>query len=150
MSNTPLGAIEVEASMDNWDLLIEFVSDAIHEYLPDKSRDYNLRLAYEELISNIIRSSGEDSQKQSESLLEVTSWLRDQDGHSWFVIRTADTGTRFDPEFGKRNPVDTTQHVNDRAIGGLGLFLIEKSVDKATYQWANNRNINELWMECVK
>lgn len=80
--------------------------------------------------------------------LSVTSTLRDEGGEPWLVIRTSDTGIRFDPHFKQRPPIDTNQPVNERQIGGLGLFLIEQSVDKVSYDWINGNNVYELCMSC--
>jgi sigma-B regulation protein RsbU (phosphoserine phosphatase) len=147
MSEQGLGSIELESSMDSWDAFIDFITDGVETHLSDKSKAYNLRLAYEELISNIIRASSEGPHNERKPSLEVSMLSRTVDEQLWFVIRTSDSGKKFDPAFGKPRLVDTNQHVNDRPIGGLGLFLIEQSVDKATYQWVDGRNVNELWVK---
>ncbi len=46
--------VEQKASMDNWELFIENAASAITKDLKDESKIYKLKLAYEELISNII------------------------------------------------------------------------------------------------
>ena len=62
------------------------------------------------------------------------------DERQWCSIR---------PKFYHRSPVDTEMPVAERQIGGLGIFLIEQSVDKATYEWINNQNIYQLKMNCL-
>ena len=69
--------------------------------------------------------------------LRVSARLEKENDKSWFVVKTMDDGRHFDPQFGRRNPVDTEQHIREREIGGLGLFLIEQSVDKVTYDWVD-------------
>jgi serine/threonine-protein kinase RsbW len=144
-----LGKIEAPASMDHWDSFIGFATEHIHRAIADDSRAYKLKLAYEELISNIIRAS---STNQSATMnivnLAVSSIMRNEDGESWLVFRTSDTGAPFNPNFKQRTPIDTNQPVNERKLGGLGLFLIEQSVDKVTYDWINGNNVYELCMAC--
>ena len=50
-----------KASMDNWELFIENAGLAISKDLKDEEKAYKLKLAYEELISNIIRSAEENN-----------------------------------------------------------------------------------------
>ena len=63
-----------------------------------------------------------------------------------FTLQTEDNGIQFDPGFSKESDVDVNQDINERAIGGLGIFLIKESVDIASYAWINGRNTNQLSM----
>lgn len=150
MAGQDLGSIEAPASMENWDRMNDFVSDLITESVRDKAKSYKLRLASEELISNIIRAAGEvkDSENREVSL-RVAARIEEQDGRLWFVVETKDDGRHFDPHFGSRKPVDTEQHISQREIGGLGLFLIEQSVDKVSYDWIDGYNTYRLCLETV-
>jgi serine/threonine-protein kinase RsbW len=148
MAGQELGSIEAAASMENWDKINDFISELIGQSIANASRGYKLRLASEELVSNIIRAAGElNSGEDKDISLQVSARLEQENGKSWFVVKTADNGRHFDPHFGRRNPVDTEQHIREREIGGLGLFLIEQSVDKATYDWVDEYNIYELWVD---
>jgi anti-sigma regulatory factor (Ser/Thr protein kinase) len=140
-----LGSIEAEASMDQWETFIDFATEHISRWVDDKSRSYKLRLAFEELVSNIIRAAGSCREANSTPvLLEISALERIDNNTGWFVLRTSDSGVQFDPQFESRAPVDTAQHVSERAIGGLGLFLIMQSVDRVNYQWKSGRNVYEL------
>jgi len=143
-----LGNVEAHASMDSWDSLIDFANMQVSQNIPDLSRAYKLKLAFEELISNIIRSSSENSPSHAtQTTLKVTALQRESPGHRFFIIRTEDDGIEFNPKFEERAAsVDTQQHVQDRKIGGLGLFLIQQSVDKVSYEWINGKNTYELSM----
>ncbi len=149
IGNKELGRIEAPASMDHWERFIDFATDHIHRAIADESRAYKLKLAYEELISNIIRAAnGNRSTPDRPVTLEVSMMLRDEEGEPWLVLRTSDTGIQFNPNFNQRAPVDTDQPVIERKIGGLGIFLIEQSVDKVSYDWLNGNNVYELYMAC--
>lgn len=148
MSDQPLGSMHASASMENWDEFSDFIVELIGLNIKDKSLGYKLRLASEELISNIIRAASDAQRtKSNEVVLEVTVRKTKEANQTWFVLRTKDNGNHFDPKFEERPPIDTEQHVNDRKIGGLGLFLIQQSVAKATYEWKDEFNIYELWVE---
>jgi anti-sigma regulatory factor (Ser/Thr protein kinase) len=147
MSAQELGSVREKASMDNWDRLNDFVNESISLGLKEKSRAYNLRLATEELISNIIRAASEvPSSDSKDVVLEISARTQNAGDCSWFILKTKDNGLHFDPQFASRLPVDTEQPVSERAIGGLGLFLIQQSVDKVTYEWSDECNVYELWV----
>lgn len=144
---TKLERFEAPASMDHWETFIDRVTQQIHASISDDARAYKLKLAYEELISNIIRASNSpDCHRDIPVILEVSVVLRSESKGNSFIIRTSDTSRHFDPCFYKRDSVNTQQPVSERKIGGLGLFLIEQSVDKVSYEWANDKNNYELCM----
>jgi anti-sigma regulatory factor (Ser/Thr protein kinase) len=144
-SDVELGSIEAAASMEHWEAFIDFATEHIDLKVNDKSRGYKLHLALEELISNIIRAAESQSEAaQTQAMLEITALQRSEDESHWFVLRTRDTAMPFDPQFETRSPVDTAQDISERAIGGLGLFLIMESVDRVHYRWDNGRNVYEL------
>ena len=147
MSVQELGSVREQASMDNWDRFNDFVNESVRLGIKDKSRSYNLRLATEELISNIIRAANEVQRSESKDVvLEISAHIQKEGDGSWFILKTKDNGLHFDPQFSSRSPIDTEQPVSERAIGGLGLFLIQQSVDKVTYEWIDEYNVYELWV----
>jgi len=140
--------IEALASMDNWEQFMEFASDQIDQAIPDQSQSYKLKLAYEELISNIIRATNKDLLAgTTPASLEILALKNVWDGHNVFVLRTQDTGPHFDPHFADRDSVDINQPVHERQIGGLGLFLIQQSVDYVAYDWIDEKNTYDLCMK---
>jgi len=140
-----LGSIEAEASMERWETFIDFGTHHIKHQIQDSSRSYKLHLAFEELLSNIIRAASSDEEPGATPvMLEITALERSDNDSDWFILRTRDTGVPFDPHFESRSGVDTEQPVSEREIGGLGLFLIVQSVDRVTYQWLGERNVYEL------
>lgn len=147
MGGTELARVEANASMDNWEQFIDFVTALIDKEISDQSRAYKLRLAYEELLSNIIRASSEAPSEDNPITLEVSVLKNFRDDYNWLVLRTRDTGRHFDPHFYQRDAVDVDQPVHERKIGGLGLFLIQESVDHVAYDWNDGKNTYEL---CTK
>ena len=137
--------IETKASMDNWELFIENAGLAISRELKNEEKTYKLKLAYEELISNIIRSAEENN--SDNITLKVSSCVSELKGNKFFTLQTEDNGLRFDPEYNAEENVDVDQHISEREIGGLGIFLIKQSVDFADYEWSNGTNINQLSMQ---
>ena len=60
-----------------------------------------------------------------------------REGSLDFII--SDTGIPFDPTAAPE--ADTSLGVEDRPIGGLGIFLVRKIMDKVSYRRENGKNI---------
>ena len=138
--------VEEKASMNNWELFIENASKAIIKSLEDKEKAYKLKLAYEELISNIIRAASDQSIAHNVTL-KIYCLTSNLDGKKLFTLQTEDNGIAYDPGFNKENTVDVDQEISKREIGGLGIFLIKQSVDQASYEHINGFNTNQLSMQ---
>ena len=55
------------------------------------------------------------------------------------TITLTDEGMQFDP-LAKKDP-DITLAASERPIGGLGIFMVKKSMDEVEYKRENNKNI---------
>ena len=54
-------------------------------------------------------------------------------------ITFIDSGMRYDP-LAKPDP-DTTLTAGQRRIGGLGIFMVKKTMDSVRYEYKNGKNI---------
>lgn len=61
------------------------------------------------------------------------------------VITFEDSGVPYDP-LAKSDP-DLSLSVNERQIGGLGIFMAKKSMDKMHYEYRDGKNILTLVKE---
>src|SRR5262249_61129225 len=63
----------------------------------------------------------------------------------WLTICVEDTAMAFDP---RQNvpPSDLDAALENRQMGGLGVFLAIEGVDRFDYEWVNNRNRNIFTM----
>ena len=60
-------------------------------------------------------------------------------GDNSVTFRMADSGVPFDP-LAKPDP-DITLSVDERQIGGLGIFMMKKTMDEVSYAYENGENI---------
>ena len=58
------------------------------------------------------------------------------------VISFIDSGKPFDP-LALEDP-DVTLSVEERGVGGLGIFLVKKTMDAVNYKYENGRNILQI------
>lgn len=59
------------------------------------------------------------------------------------TVVIADKGTPFDP-LAKEDP-DIALSAKERKIGGLGIFIVKKVMDEATYRREEDKNVLTLW-----
>lgn len=87
-----------------------------------------VNIAIDEIFSNIARYSGADS-------VTVTCIVTDDE----IVLEFKDNGKPYDPT-GNSDP-DTTLSADEREIGGLGIFMVKKTMDEISYSYSGNTNI---------
>ena len=106
---------------DMWDLPFQLV--------------LSLNLVLEEAFTNIVNYAYPDS---GDHFIEIT-FERDVNE---VVITLADDGIPYDPTL--REDPDVTLPPEEREIGGLGIYLIKKMMDKVSYLRVSNRNLLTL------
>jgi len=114
-------AEKVEVMGENWDWPLPFTM--------------NINLVLEEAVSNIIFYAFTDEEKH-----EIGLTFRMENNVLTIVI--TDEGIFFDPTV--RDAPDLTLTAEERPIGGLGIFLILKSMDSVIYKREDNKNILTL------
>jgi len=92
-----------------------------------------LNLALEEAVSNIILYAYKEQAKGQQ--IEIRASCCD----NRLTLTIIDSGEAFDPRL--QNDPDISLPVEERPIGGLGIFLIKQIMDKVEYQRVNDKNI---------
>ena len=96
---------------------------------------YAVNLSVDELLTNTISYGYEDGDRHR---IDITVRM---DG-SVMVVEITDDGMPFDPS-GARKP-DTEASLEDRPIGGLGVFLVHRMMDSFQYRRSRGHNIVTL------
>jgi serine/threonine-protein kinase RsbW len=122
------------AKLENLEKLIESVSGCARELGFDQKRVSEIELAAEEALINIINYSYPERPGE----IEINCKL---DGCS-FIIELIDAGIPFDVT--SLPDPDITADIDDRKIGGLGVFLLKRVMDRVDYRRENDRNILSL------
>lgn len=113
--------------IDSLDGIFEFVTEFFAAARIDASQSLDVELIIEELFTNMVKYRPEGSQPVSLQLEKVGPDI---------VIRLTDFGVEpFDitqlPE------VDTTIHVNQKKVGGLGIHFVRQIADSLAYEHAD-------------
>jgi serine/threonine-protein kinase RsbW len=120
------------AELDNLDqMMLHIRSEALKVGLSEKAI-HKMELACEEALVNIISYAYPKKKGQL--------WIFCQKKGHRFEIEIKDHGAPFNPIVVEVNP-QLDKPVNERTIGGLGIFLLRKTIDEASYQRSENENI---------
>lgn len=116
--------------------IIETIMNA-PEMTTDEDLLFKIRLAVEEVVENVVRYA----YIQGNGWLEVSTERLNRS----LVIVLRDAGKPFNP-LAKEDP-DITLSVEDRPIGGLGIFLCKKLMDDVSYKYENDCNVLTIQKE---
>ena len=113
-------------------LLTIFIDSIVEDLKIEPSLAMSINLALEEAVTNVIMYA---YPKDVDEVLELDAIIRP--GSIEFVV--TDKGEAFDPTAA---PVaDISLDVNDRPIGGLGIYLVRNIMDTVRYERKDGRNI---------
>jgi anti-sigma regulatory factor (Ser/Thr protein kinase) len=134
-----MASISLAANMDNFDDILDFVQSQVEKTGFSKKKTQEIRLACEEIIINIINYAYPDKKGNIEIHCDTTTR-----GGKGYQIKIIDWGIPFNP---LSNPEpDTSIPIENREIGGLGIYLVRNVMDKIDYQRDGEKNI----LICVK
>lgn len=90
-------------------------------------------LATEEVYCNIVKYAQMNGRNDIQFSYEIS------DNPLSITIRFLDSGIMFNPL--EKNEPDVTAPLEDRPIGGLGIYLVKRSMDEVNYRYQNGNNI---------
>lgn len=113
-------------------------AEAVDDFLSARaiSRDviFQIDLALDELLTNTIQW-GYGNKDEEENNININIELIDQS----IFISIEDNASPFNP-LNMPDP-DVEASLQDRPIGGLGVYLVRQVMDEVTYERKNNKNI---------
>ncbi|HEY9300729.1 MAG TPA: ATP-binding protein [Phormidium sp.] len=127
--------ITLPGNLDSLRAIADYVMAAATAANLNKKAAYNLRLAVDEIATNIITHGYQATGLSGEFKLQA-----DIDEET-LTISIEDTAPLFDPTqiF---PPENLNLSLEEREIGGLGVYLAVQGVDRFLYQQVENRNRN--------
>ncbi|MBD2391620.1 ATP-binding protein [Aphanizomenon flos-aquae NRERC-008] len=135
--------LTVSGTLDSLEAIATYIKTAAESAALDKKATYKLRLAVDEIATNIIIHGYEEAGLQGQ--LKISATL----GESTLTICIEDTGARHDPH---DKVTVAAQELNkpleERQIGGLGVYLAIQGVDQYLYEREGDKNRNIFIVNC--
>ena len=125
--------LTLDAKVENLDKVLAFTEEQLEMAGCPMKVQMQIAVAVEEVFVNIANYAYGDGEGQAVIDLEIL----EEPKTAVFTFR--DKGVAFDP-LAKQDP-DTTLSAEERQIGGLGIYIVKKTMDEVTYQRVGNENV---------
>jgi serine/threonine-protein kinase RsbW len=130
-------SLTVPGKLDSLKSIADFVLTAAAQIGLDKKASYKLRLAVDEIATNIILHGYEETGCEGD--ICISAAIDDQQ----LEIALEDDAIIYDPQ--QTQAVETAElqrPLLERQMGGLGVYLAIQGVDQFRYERVGNRNRN--------
>jgi len=125
--------LTIEAKVENLQDVLAFVDEQLEAYNCPMREQMQLDVAVEELFVNIA------SYAYNPEVGPATILVQTEGDPLSVIITFVDHGVPYDP-LAKEDP-DITLSADERQIGGLGIFIVKKSMDEVVYRYEDGKNI---------
>lgn len=123
--------ITVVPSMETVPQVAEFMETEMEKFEISPKISMKMLIAIDEIYSNIVRYSG-----ATEAIVSIKK------SDNTLKLQFKDNGKPYNP-LDSKEP-DITASAEDRSIGGLGIFMVKKMLDRVEYKYVDNYNILTL------
>ena len=125
--------LTIAAKIENIEAVTDFVNEQLEALDCPMKAQMQIDIAIDELFSNIAHYAYNPEIGQATVRVEVI------EDPLAVTITFIDNGVPYDP-LAKADP-DTTLSAEEREIGGLGIYMVKKSMDDITYEYRDGQNI---------
>jgi len=119
----------IKAVIENIDTVLDFIDEQLID-CPAKIRD-EIGLITDEVFSNI--ASYAYAPKTGDAKIRVNAVNNE------ITIEFEDSGKPYNPL--ENEEPEIAANIEDREIGGLGIFMVKKIADSVKYEYINNKNL---------
>jgi anti-sigma regulatory factor (Ser/Thr protein kinase) len=128
--------LKIDALVENLDQVLAFVDAELEAMECSMKTQMQIDVAVEELFVNI--ASYAYAPETGDAIIGVESFQDPQRVEITFI----DEGIEYDPL--KKEDPDVTLAAEERQIGGLGIYMVKKSMDNMEYKRQGGKNILKI------
>ena len=129
--------ITVKAVRENLAEVLAFLEAELEQADCPMKAQMQTCVAAEEIFVNIAMYAYGDKTGKADIFIDIGENPREA------VITFRDKGMAFNP-LAKEDP-DISQSAEERQIGGLGIYIVKKTMDQVEYRRENDENILTIW-----
>jgi len=143
-----MDTLTLPAKQENLATLVAFIKNAVEKHGGNPKDIYQFHLVSEEIILNIIKYAYPEKTGDIEIKYEFKPKGNPEaeqgtggevERKAEMMIRISDQGIPFNPL--EKDKPDISVPVDQRDIGGLGIFMVRNLVDHLSYERQNNQNV---------
>ena len=128
--------LTIAATVENIDTVTDFVNEHLEAYDCPMKAQMQIDIAIDELFGNIAHYAYNPETGDATVRVEVV------EDPMAVVITFIDKGVPYDPL--KQADPNTALSAEEREIGGLGIFMVKKTMDDITYEYKDGQNILKI------
>jgi len=125
-------ALTIAATIDNLETVTAFVDEQLEAFDCPMKAQMQIDIAIDELFSNIAYYAYAPDMGDATIQVELLEEPRS------VKLTFIDSGIPYDPL--KKEDPNTRLSVEEREIGGLGIFMVKKTMDDMSYEYKDGRN----------
>ena len=125
--------ITLPAALENIETATDFINEQLEAAGCPMKAQMQLDVALDEMMSNVARYA------YGPGTGDVTVSLEIADAPRRAVLTLTDGGVPYDPL--KKEDPDVTLAADEREIGGLGIFIVKRTMDDMAYAYEDGKNI---------
>ncbi len=125
--------LKIAATVENIEAVTDFVNQQLETLDCPMKAQMQIDIAIDELFGNIAHYAYNPEIGGAIVRVEVT------EDPLAVIITFIDNGVPYDP-LAKEDP-DVTLSAEDRDIGGLGIYMVKKTMDEISYEYKDGQNI---------
>ena len=126
-------SITVEAKIDNLNKVLDFIDEELENAGCGMKAQMQINIAVEELFVNVAHYA------YAPGTGDICISISFRDDPKLAEIVLTDSGVPYDP-LSKDDP-DVGLSAEEREVGGLGIFMVKKSMDLMTYEYKDGHNV---------
>ncbi|MBQ3013593.1 MAG: ATP-binding protein [Oscillospiraceae bacterium] len=128
--------LTIAATVENIETVTEFVNAQLELTDCPIRAQMQIDIAIDELFGNIAHYAYNPEVGNATVRVEVS------EDPLAVIVTFIDNGIPYDPL--RKDDPDITLSAEEREIGGLGIYLVKKSMDEISYEYKNGQNILKI------
>lgn len=128
--------LTISATVENIPIVTQFVDEQLETMNCSMKAQMQIDIAIDELFGNIAHYAYRPDVGPATVRVEVV------EEPISVIITFIDQGVPYDP-LKNRDP-DTMLSAEEREIGGLGIYMVKKSMDEISYEYQDGQNILKI------
>ena len=131
-----MNELTIDATIENIAEVTAFVNNHLDTLNCSLKTQMQIDVAIDELFGNIAHYAYDSGTGSATVRVET------EENPPAVIITFTDNGIPYNPL--TQSDPDITLSAEERKIGGLGIFLVKKTMDDITYEYRNNQNILKI------